>query len=525
MEEIQDYYELLGVSCNATLDEIKKACNRKRREYQNDKTKSIQLNQAREVLYDSDRRKQYDLKLQYGKQLVKINKKVRESKTLEERNKHLDDAKRIYLNILMTDNENIDALSNLADIEEILGNSKQAIQYLEQLVKYITDSEKIKAYHRMGEIYSKQRRIDEAIRFFGFIYQKDISYTEDVKLLVRLHAENKNNIKVAIQILEDCINRSTESKLKIIYICEMIRVIRKSKNLSYKDVEESMFKNLELFKSNNDEKNLFIVTTIFSCASELVDEKDFECWGKFEKVIKEYNVKNTEFIRRLELMRRAINFTKQGKFHNAIELYTDEKWTKVEQEKLSRLIIKEAEQIKKSLENIKKEIPEYWNDNKEILELEKLINEKLEVSKEYNSLSVDMNISYYMKKMIGYILLVELFVDFKDIKDDFDEARDILLDKEYKQILQRTLKAMKEEYPICYKKFADLFYDEITPAKDLNHVEQISPPKKSEGMSDASKVIMTIICVIIGIAFISTGILAPAAYGMGAIVKQIWKEE
>lgn len=413
----------------------------------------------------------------------------------------------------------------MADIEEILGNSKRAIQYLEQLVKYIADSEKIKAYHRLGEIYNKQRKIDEAIRFFSFIYRKDISYTEDVKLLVRLYTENKNNIKVAIQILEDCINRSTESKLQIIYICEMIRIIRKSKNLSYKDMEESMFKRLESFKSNDEENNLFNATTILSCASELLDEKDFECWEKIEKIIKEYNVKNKEFIRGLELMRRVINFTKQGKFHDAIELYTDEKWTKVEQEKLSRLIIKEAEQIKKSLGYIKKEIPEYWNNKKELLELEKLVDEKLDVSIEYNSLSVDMDISYFMKKMIGYILLVELFVDFEDIKDEFIEARDTLFDKEYKQIFQRTLKTMKEEYPICYKKFADLFYDNITTTEDLNHDNQVLPPKKVEGMSDTAKVILTLICLFIGIAFISTGILAPAAYGMGAIVKQIWKEE
>ena len=63
MEEIRDYYAFLGVPRNATADEIKRAYARKRREYQNDETKSTQINQAYEVLRDSAKRKQYDLNM------------------------------------------------------------------------------------------------------------------------------------------------------------------------------------------------------------------------------------------------------------------------------------------------------------------------------------------------------------------------------------------------------------------------------------------------------------------------------
>ena len=107
MEEIRDYYAFLGVPRNATADEIKRAYARKRREYQNDETKSTQLNQAYEVLCDSAKRKQYDLNMQYGNQVEDIKDKIRNSETLEQRVKYLIDAKKIYLDILKNDVENI----------------------------------------------------------------------------------------------------------------------------------------------------------------------------------------------------------------------------------------------------------------------------------------------------------------------------------------------------------------------------------------------------------------------------------
>ena len=148
MDEIQDYYVLLGVSDNASMDEIKRAYTRKRREYQNDEDKSTQLNQAYEVLCDSAKRKQYDLNMQYGNQVKDIKEKIQNSETLEQRDKYLIEARKICLDILKKDAENEDALWNLVGIEELLGNDAEAIQYLKKLEKCVDRDDKLSVYQK-----------------------------------------------------------------------------------------------------------------------------------------------------------------------------------------------------------------------------------------------------------------------------------------------------------------------------------------------------------------------------------------
>src|ERR1700689_4100862 len=60
----RDYYEVLGVSKDASADEIKKAFRRAAVEHHpdrgGDETKFKEINEAYEVLKDTDKRKRYD---------------------------------------------------------------------------------------------------------------------------------------------------------------------------------------------------------------------------------------------------------------------------------------------------------------------------------------------------------------------------------------------------------------------------------------------------------------------------------
>jgi formylglycine-generating enzyme len=96
--KIKSYYDILGVSDNATLDEIKKAYYDKSKQYHPDKhqnnplyelalEKQKELNEAYEVLFDPVKRQAYDREI-YGKiKFDRQSERKEYSKTQQDRNK------------------------------------------------------------------------------------------------------------------------------------------------------------------------------------------------------------------------------------------------------------------------------------------------------------------------------------------------------------------------------------------------------------------------------------------------------
>ena len=355
-----------------------------------------------------------------------------------------------------------------------------------KLEKYVEGKEKLEVCHRLGELYAKQKETDKAIECFQTIYKADVTYEEDIIALARLYYEEKENLKAAMLILNDSINRSTDTKYKIIYLCETLRAIRMMKNASYQKVEESLYKKLAAFRTEDEQQNLVNAAALLSCLADILEREDFECFHRIETIIQEYGTANEKLNTALEALQQMAVLMEAGRVHKAIPLFLKESWTIEDKEQFGRLVVNEAEAIKESLEAVKNEAPAYWEMEKQFLDLEKIINENLKASIEFQALLKDRSISSYMKEMMECLLL-DGFVAFDKMKDRFIEARDLFFEKEERGKFQHTLQKMEEYYPCCYKIFADIFFEGKSTEEPATHTGDENSSKEQENRNNIPK--------------------------------------
>ena len=301
MASTQDYYNILGVSRNATFQEIKRAYMRKRREYVGDEEKTIALSQAYEHFRNSQQfevlnevPKEKTIQPKFREQLDNFKEKIRNCENSEQKKQYLPEMKEIYLDVLKTDGSNREAIWNLANIEELLEDKKKAISYLQQLEKDAEGKEKLEVYHHFGELYKKDGNTEEVIKYFSKIYQEDVSYAEDMKTLVRIFYEEKKNPQKAVQILNDCINRCSDARLKVLYLCETLRAIQLSENASNQKLEDALYQKLKSFDQEDVQVTEENAEILFSYMQDTLERKDFKNFHKLEEIYQIYDRSSKE---------------------------------------------------------------------------------------------------------------------------------------------------------------------------------------------------------------------------------------
>lgn len=458
MEEMQDYYAFLGVSRNADIDEIRQVIIRMRRGCQDDIEKYSFLQEIQDILCDAAKKKQYDIDLQYGGQIACIKEKVKNSKTESERQENLERARELYLEVLKLDKDNADALWNLAGIEEALKNTSEAIEYLKILAKLTSGEDKLEILHRLGVLYNKQGRTDEAIPYFYDIYKADAGRAGDVKALVRFYYEKKNKRKIALQILNDCISRCKDRRIKITYLCEMLRAVLFNQKEGPDSKEEEIYRKLEGFCSDDKNENLANAQAMLAAVIDFdtPEIKRREWFHRFEEIYLSYHIDDEKTNHLFEVLQQGMKLDEK-KIHEALGLCLENEWTDELRWRLSEMIAYDAAAIKESLEYVKKNAPLYWEFVGDYQAFEKVIDEHLVYSNELKEIKNNLGISAHMKKILE-LFLINTFVSFEKLKPEFDKAVDGFFENEEKDRVRNSLLVLEEYYPASYKVFSDFFF-------------------------------------------------------------------
>lgn len=458
-----NYYELLGISESASPDDIKRAYVQKRRDFQNDVEKTTLLNQAYSVLTDAKQRREYDAENKYGKRLSGLWEKYNNCEDADEKKKILSNLKNVYDEIISDNPHSISSLKKLYEIESILGKEKEALRCLSLLADEVlqTDSEdKIQMLEYVGQEFAFHDMTDDAIKVYFPVYQHGVGNPEPILNMVRLLYKEKRNVKAAIKILNDCINRSDTDALKMTYLGEAILAVSGMEGDGYKKVKKVFWKKLSGIKpTDSHEKEQIALSLLMVMAQCLNNDKTNDSDLKeFERIYLSYGIKDSNVDKVYSFIKQTKKAIEAGKYHEAIDLFIEDRWTDKTRQKLNDMILSDIINIRESLAYIKKYAPLFWEAEKEALEgAEKIINNRYEAVIEYQKLSINTNLSKSLHTLVR--LLLSPVITFDSVESEFREARIQFFAEENLPVSRQELVILERLYPHCYKRFSDVFLD------------------------------------------------------------------
>lgn len=488
--ESKNYYEILGIARNATQEEITRAFVRLRRKYANDEKMKLLINEAEKVLGDAERRREYDEELRQQeefqlhqdeieaiqRQISNINEQIDQGIQLEQLTSEwflsqLQKLKELYGRLIKIDPRTqmrIRYYIELADIEDLYPNYEQEIYFLKQaeaLAKERTVEEEIpqlliEIWKCMGQAYKASGRIDDAISCYKKIIEKDSSWSEVVTIIARLYYEEKGTLKTAIQFLNEYIENTDNTALKILYLCECLRGIKVSKKEGYQKLEEALYKKIQGFRTTDYDANLKNAAALMQAIAEFFDLKEYEVYHRLDDIIQKYEARHEQMDELLEAMRQFARLDEAKKIHKAVHLVQEDKRTEAEENELQRYVLLESVLIKESLDVLHREAPVFCKlASQRIEQLEQLVNQFYKLSKEYQSLLKERGISSYIKTILKYLILEGLnSMRFsREEVEEYRKAGEDFFTKEDRQRVEYTLRKLREVYPMCYEIYTSTF--------------------------------------------------------------------
>lgn len=505
MAEEQNYYKILGITPDASSEEIARAHARKRREYANNEEMTLLITRAYEELRNPQNREYNDIDAKYGQRINELEEALSKTESQEEYIKVISKLKKIYLELISEYSTYRFALIRMFRFERILGNDSEAEKYLLRLEQLInsceSEKEKLDLISFLGDGYKELGKTESAIKMYKQIYEADADRVGEIISLCRLLCEGPKNSKAAIQILNLCTNKAKKVESKASYLCETIRIVDSYGEQSYDKVRQTLTKLLKGLTSKAEQPGL-VAKSVFSAMEEALNEKKISLFKLLHEVFISYNVEVPEIKYAVVAMSQMAEIIEDGKLHEFVEIYLTKGWTDTDRTKMSRLLLKDIDAIQVCINCIKNNAPTYWDEEEEKLkDLQEFITEVYSQVKEYQRIKSNTNISRELREMIR-ILIVDGLVRFETMQTEFESDRDKFFGRQNKTTLQNELYILERNYPACYKLFSDLFFEGKSTQELFGAMRQtqevISNNNKTNNEKDSDFV--GGICLLLGIA-------------------------
>lgn len=129
---------------------------------------------------------------------------------------------------------------------------------------------------------------EEKIHYYATRYQAGKATPEEIKTLVRLLYEEKNEKKTAVWILNDCMGKAKDSHLQLLYLYEALRAIRVFQSTLYETYEAALYRKLEALAEREAVHSYGNLSILYDCMEDAAKRQDFLCYNKLEQIWKPY---------------------------------------------------------------------------------------------------------------------------------------------------------------------------------------------------------------------------------------------